>query len=309
MPATSNPIGSDGPPACVLLATDLSCRCDRALDRAVQLVRTWHASLHILHVVEGSDPQSRPATEQAAIAEREIRAAMGHRHIPFSVVLDRGNPADAIMRQVGAVSAGLVVTGIARDETFGRNVLGNTVEKAIRHATVPVLVAKTRPHGPYRNIVVGTDFSDPSRQALETAIGLFPDATFTLMHAFHVPFEGFADRRPDYLAEYRADLRREAEAFLSALHIPDATRDAVNLVIEHGEASALLESVVQTQPVDLVVLGAHRHGDLFSVLFGSTAEYLLSVLSCDILIVRETRKGHRSAPTAPRSSRSGRHAS
>ena len=98
MPTSRGTDCQQGPPKCILLGTDLSCRCDRALDRAVQLARLWHASLHILHVVEGADP-GFAGPEQAAIAEREIRSDMGHRHIPFEMVLERGDPADAILRQ------------------------------------------------------------------------------------------------------------------------------------------------------------------------------------------------------------------
>lgn len=32
-----------GAPRLILLATDLSCRCDRALDRAVLLAQSWKA--------------------------------------------------------------------------------------------------------------------------------------------------------------------------------------------------------------------------------------------------------------------------
>ena len=200
------------------------------------------------------------------------------------------------------------MTGIARDETFGRNFLGNTVEKAIRHTPVPVLVVKTRPHGPYRNIVVGTDFSDPSREALDAAIGLFPDATFTLMHAFHVPFEGLSPTAGRSIWPRTARTCGGAQKrSCPGCTMPDATRAAMKLVIEHGAPSELLETLVETQPVDLVVLGSHRHGDLFNILFGSTAEYLLSVLSCDILVVRETRTAtaRRADPTPPGSPRSG----
>ena len=44
----------NGPPTRVLLATDLSARCDRALDRAVQLAQQWQAQLVAVNVAEST---------------------------------------------------------------------------------------------------------------------------------------------------------------------------------------------------------------------------------------------------------------
>lgn len=41
------------PPHRILLASDLSSRGDRALDRAAQLAQQWGAELLILHAIEG----------------------------------------------------------------------------------------------------------------------------------------------------------------------------------------------------------------------------------------------------------------
>lgn len=43
----------------LLLATNLSARCDRALDRAAQLANEWHAELVALNVL---DPASSPGS-------------------------------------------------------------------------------------------------------------------------------------------------------------------------------------------------------------------------------------------------------
>lgn len=42
----------NGAPKRILLATDLSARCDEALDRAVQLAAQCGATMHVLHVIE-----------------------------------------------------------------------------------------------------------------------------------------------------------------------------------------------------------------------------------------------------------------
>jgi nucleotide-binding universal stress UspA family protein len=41
------------PPRKILLAADLSPRCDRAFDRAVGLASTWGAQLAVVHALAG----------------------------------------------------------------------------------------------------------------------------------------------------------------------------------------------------------------------------------------------------------------
>lgn len=48
----NEPSWTQGPPRSILLATDLSARSDRALDRAALLAKQWHSHLTILHVFE-----------------------------------------------------------------------------------------------------------------------------------------------------------------------------------------------------------------------------------------------------------------
>src|SRR3546814_2714640 len=55
-----------GPPQSILLATDLSFRCERALNRAAALSAHWQSALVVLHVLDTSDlnliePGHRPS--------------------------------------------------------------------------------------------------------------------------------------------------------------------------------------------------------------------------------------------------------
>jgi nucleotide-binding universal stress UspA family protein len=58
---------------------------------------------------------------------------------------------------------------------------------------------------------------------------------------------------------------------------------------EYGEASALLQDLVQVRGVDLVVLGTEGRSGLAHVLLGSVAHRLLRRLSIDVLVVRRRR--------------------
>ncbi len=58
----------------VLVATDLSARCDRAVDRAIMLASDWSVRLKVIHVLEsGQMPSS--AIEEA------VRSCLPNRNV------------------------------------------------------------------------------------------------------------------------------------------------------------------------------------------------------------------------------------
>jgi len=291
-PQTQHTPWQSGTPERILFATDLSCRCDRAMDRVVQLAEQWGARLLVMHVLEkaASDLPSwrQPASQEAVIAE-QLRRDIAKGNIVFEVILGKGDPATAILQTAIARDCQLIVTGIARDETFGRAVLGTTVDALVRKSPIPVLVVKNRTHGAYFDVVVATDFSDASRHALECAISILPDARFVLFHAYRVPFSGFLDKQANQDAFHKLAME-ECEAFMKRTAIPALIAPRLKTLLEFGSPDVLLGAYVQDQRADLVVLGTHGRSGLPGLLLGSVAEGLLQLLPCDMLVVREPKR-------------------
>jgi nucleotide-binding universal stress UspA family protein len=140
------------PPRKLLLATDLSGRCDRALDRAVNLNRRWGAQLTAVHAlelapafIEARARQRRfwhTAEDRTIAVARQLQADIDDDGIKASVVVEAGDPADLVLRTAESESSDLILTGHARAEPFGRLLLGATVERLVRHAAAPVLVVR-----------------------------------------------------------------------------------------------------------------------------------------------------------------------
>lgn len=284
------------PPTSILLATDLSHRCDRALDRAAMLAGAWKARLVVLHVLEEPSPVTdapswrRPADPRAAALDR-VRRDLGEaaRDLEVEIVVERGEPAPVILEKIERLGCELVLTGVARDEALGRLFLGGTVERLARAARVPLLVVKSRPRRPYGHVVVATDFSEGSRDALEAALEIVPDAQVTLFHAYDVPLEGFID---DKMAAREAAAQRalaESGAFLAATPAVQAHARPIATLCEYGDVAALLEELVVARNVDLVALGTEGRSGLAKLLLGSVAERLLHRIPVDVLLVRRRR--------------------
>lgn len=277
----------------VLLATDLSARCDRALDRAAQLAHEWQADLMALNVL---DPTASPdqaiawasgaSDEQLlSVARQQLAHDLAAAKVSATLCLVHSKDATTAIRKTAvSTQADLVVTGVSSNERFGRFLVGSTVEDLARSLSQPLLVVRKRMCGPYRRIVVATDFSASSRHALLTAARLFPGRELILYHAQTLALSGLANTAPGTDLRTRIE-QIECAAFLATMTIPEGT--TVHSVIECGAIESTLTAYVRGHDIDLVVMGNHGRSGLMSLLLGSTAAKLLDWLPCDTLLVRE----------------------
>ncbi len=286
-------------PRRILLATDLSCRCDRALDRAIRLAAEWNAELVAAYVVEPSKSleysleRSRPLFRRRPDPvdrmrwrlKRDVASAADN----IRTIVEKGEAADTLLAIADREACDLIVTGVARDEALGRIFFGGTVDRLVRRSTVPVLVVRDRPVRAYRDIVVATDFSEASLQALSAAATLFPQGRLTLFHAYDVPFAGLIQDR-DFEAELREMEKALGDKILSDERLEPGLRARTDVVIEHGTPERLLADYIEDKPVDLTVIGSHGRGALLDSLIGGTAMRLLENLEGDLLLVRYLRE-------------------
>lgn len=292
------PSERNAPPRGILLATDLSARSDRALDRTTLLAQHWQARLTVLHVLEptsslsGSMPLSptwkRPS-DPVRIARKSVFADLGDLADTTTVLIEEGDPANTITRVANAGDHDLIVIGVARNELLGQLALGRTVDRLLRQSRVPLLVVKERARHPYRHIIVATDFSESSRHALATAARFFPDQTLTIFHAYDPPMSGLMANATAYKREYRNIAAQDCEAFLRATGIPEENWKPPRTLIEYGAPSHLLHDYVVENAVDLVILSTHGRSALFDVFIGSVAKRILDDVPCDTLVIREPR--------------------
>jgi nucleotide-binding universal stress UspA family protein len=281
-------------PARVLLATDLSARSDRALDRAVQLALQWQAGLVALHVLEAALPDqvlawvAREGQDDAAVvARRQLLQDIGPQSLDLSVqVAPPGDVARIACDVARGQGCGLLVVGVARNEALGRFLLGSTAERLARLSSEPMLVVRERCRAPYGRIVVATDFSPASAHAVRTAARLFPGQELLLFHASGTPLP--SDRHGDDVSARQSAAHEEAQEeftrFVAGLGLPDPVR--VGTRVQPGSLEGALTRHVRENASDLVVIGNRGRSGLLGTLLGSTAERMLDWLPCDTLLVR-----------------------
>lgn len=281
----------------LLLATDLSERSDRAFDRALMLARENRAHLIVLNVIDEALP--KPITERLSkqahsFIEEHITAAKIRGQADVEIRITRGRDYKTIIDQARDGNVHLTVLGTHRSDALIDTFVGATMDRVLRFGDRSVLVVKNKPRRAYQSILVGTDFSEMSRQALEYAIRLFPEAKFTLLHAHARPvvkslrqnreFDKLWERRRaslDHMVERTSTRMREELG---------GTEVAVLPVLEEGMALLAMLRHIETDKHDLLVVGTHGRSGWKKALLGSVTQAALSRAPRDVLAVRRMQE-------------------
>lgn len=279
----------------LLLATDLSSRCDRALDRAAQLAAEWSATLTAVNVLDAATtPDQLLAWASAAnddeclrLARRQLSRDLAGRECDTDMRIVRSTDTAGTIRNIAETTpCDLVITGVARNELFGRFLLGSTGERLAHTLSQPLLVVRNRAAGPYRRIVIASDFSAASQRVVTTALRLFPDRPLTVYHAC-APLQAGFDSPPSGASMPRTvpeSALAEWGRFREACRVPPGS--ALQPVIECGALETALTAFVRQQEIELVIIGTQARGGVMNLLIGSSAAKLLDWLPCDVLTVR-----------------------
>lgn len=282
----------------ILVATDLSARSERAVQRAALLARAAGGELTLVHVVDDDQPQQIVDLEVSE-AGRFLRARIAElpelREVACRPEITTGDPFDGILRAAHAASADLIVMGTHRKRLLRDVFIGTTIERVVRTGPCPVLMVNSPADHPYHAVVAPVDMSEASAHALKTAdaLGLLHGAAVTVVHAFTAMAKGqmYVAATPiERIREYVADEQRAADAevvaFLDANGFlardwPRHVRDGVPLEV--------IPAAIDLMQPDLIVVGTHGRSTMARVFVGSLTESLLRMVETDILAVPPVR--------------------
>lgn len=305
----------------LLVATDLSSRADRAFGRAIELARANKSRLTVLHVIADElqpDYAAELKSRARAALEMQVAQAMAAGELDVDIAVKGGLDVERILKQVkegaergdlsvevrieaGSIydlinetaaesNADLIVCGAHRKLMIGDEWLGSTMDRVLRFGSRPVLIAKTAPAGPYENVVVAVDLSEPSAQALDFALAAFPGAKLTLVNAVESSLSGFltgAGSDDAALQQRTEELREFADAAIARVKSAyGVSTSDLRLEVKQGSPTSVLDQHVDNAGADLVVLGTHGRTGLRRAILGSVAGSTIATLPCDVLAVR-----------------------
>ena len=297
----------------VLVATDLSEASRTPLEYAAALSRRLNATLTALYVSPRDasyepfptfpsqaalDPERRQALDDEV--RRFVQSAAGP--APVEVVVRDGDPADEILAAASAFD--LVILGTHGRRGFERWSLGSVTDRVARRVERSLLTVPPHARMPEAvRMLCALDLSDASADVLAYAAGLAERLEARLLVLYVAEGSHWYDPWPIAGVDQDAIRRAVAEsterrlAELVARHVPRGV--PVELRVTFGRAHREIERAASDQ-VAVVVLGLHSTRGIDRLFFGSTAQHVLRVGTCPVLLVRH-------APT-PASQEGGSHA-
>jgi universal stress protein A len=282
----------------VFVGTDLTAASAEALRQAHDLAIGLSSKLIVGHVLPefpsvrmlfpqwaGTDADAHEVLMNKALVavEQAVSDTLGIGPADWQLVLDTGTPHSGLLTQAEAVGAGVIVTGP-----------GRVADRVVRHATVPVLVARSSPRG---GVIGATDFSDPSLPALGTAafearrrhsrlhlVHVVDISPYTLAGAMNGGFTYLGGPPAlQALDKVQSDARERLQQKLSEF----AVEGEVVAVI--GAASSMILDLAESSRAELICIGTHGRSGLDRLTMGSTAEAIVHSAPCSVLVVRLAR--------------------
>ena len=141
-----------------------------------------------------------------------------------------------------------------------------------------------------KNILVATDFSEPSGVAMAYGRDLARsyNARLHVLHVVEDVMVRYASEVGFAVPQLQTDIEEAARRDLAA-QITDDDRQSLSVITSVDSAANIAEAIVKyanANQIDLIVTGTHGRGAVKHFLVGSVAERVVRTAPCPVLTVR-----------------------
>ena len=245
----------------ILVAVDFSDDSFIVLQKAINFSKKLHSIVDVVHVVEGSffspkkDINFIRENSFKKLNERFPQIAKENFHCVG------GKIKDTIGTTAEILNSDLIIIGKSGERYFlGDFYMGSHTKDIVRSSPVPVIVVKSEHELEYKNILILTDFSQESADAIKRVVELFPNSHIKLLNFYLMPFENRLNNygfNSEDIIEYQYALKEESEKklseFLNSLQLPSN----INISAKVRQSSLnpkLFEEEVEDLAFDLVAI-------------------------------------------------------
>ena len=298
------------PPRVLLVGLDPVRDGTFLIARAKEMACRFKAAVVLFESVQNQYVNSRYFKDSLALSHARQSLVNRHRErlerlarpmmdngLKVTVDADWDAPVDeAIIRAGRRHGADWILIGVGYHPVHRLPFLASTDWQLIRYASCPLMLVHPREWSSTPRIVSAVDPmhrhgkpEDLDRRILETGacICRHGGGNLHVFHAFEPIFRaaGGATLEPLPVEYAEATLEGTHNAAVEALleGLPEAT---ANVRIAEGRPEEKLPEFAKEIDADVVVMGAVARNPLQRIFIGSTAEKVLDVLACDVLVIK-----------------------
>ncbi len=266
----------------ILVATDLSNRSDRALQRGLALAALHGATCHVVSVVDDALPVALSNQLATGISER-LHDLVSDQADTAEITVLRGEIVEMLTRFASLHEADLMVLGVHRPRMLLDNLRETTMERLVVSSPVPVLLVVDAVDGPYQRALVPVSFSESCGGAIQAVARLAPQAEISAFHALHVPMSGInGDINSGELAlAAHQDAQTICTRWTGTHKLPEGMQQPD--IVTGAIIGVMQEKLAELAP-DLLAIGAHTRSGLTLHRLGKIAADLVREPPVDLLV-------------------------
>ncbi len=284
----------------ILLPFDGSDGVAGVLHHAAEIAHWADATIHVLFVADTTRDSVTVVENQVvdALVERgediveDAKKTLRTLDVTHDADVVQGNPAPTIAEYAERYDHDLIVMPTQGRTGISRYFVGSVSEKVVRLSSVPVLTARMQPDEqlafPYENILIPTDGSAGATTAADHGLSLAAalDATVHGLSVVDDTALGLDVRSAASEGENEQGAIDAVDDLLSEAE----THGVSNTVrhIEHGEPFKEILDCVESNDIDVVVMGTTGRRGTDRILLGSVAEKTVRSAPVPVITVRGT---------------------
>ncbi len=279
---------------------------EQAIKEALWVAKTAQAKLTFFTAIEmpahdvylsGDDLDrcSEKLHESGAKILGELVARAAQQGVSATSQIASGTGWIEIIREVLRNKHDLVVVGARNKGAIERFLFGSTAMKLLHNCPSPVWVTRPAARECPKNILVASDFSAVTDDALRLAgaIAGAAGARLHVLHAVDCPLDRLWNAalidfnshiyHEKLIAQAKDKLEAQAARVLGPQGGPDVQLHVTERVIV---ADMAISEFIKDHHIDLLAIGTMARGGIPGVFIGNTAERLLTTADCSLLAIK-----------------------
>lgn len=276
----------------ILVAFDGSSSSKNALRQAIKLAQIQRDLIKVVVVTPSYDGE----LELTAIknmdnimkypAQMHIKEAENiakSEGIQITINLEQGEPYERITAVADDENCNIIVMGRRGLRGLERAFMGSVTARVISYSKKDVLVIPMDTTIGWKRILLATDGSKYSQDAVDRAIDLAKSykADLLVLSVVNVPSELFAKTQ-----SILEGLSIKAKGFVeNVMKNAESMGIKTSIFVIEGDAYQVITDLARKEKAEMIIMGSHGRTGFKKLIMGSVTEEVISHTSCPVLIV------------------------